>query len=391
MAYAILFTVLVISGSVSCSLYSASICPDAFEGKCKCGLKEYGPYRVLQYITNCTNSGFTDAGMLKSLPQETEVLVFSGNKVLDLPLNIFGRNHSFGILETIDFSSNHIQTIKGKTFHGVNNVKTLILDNNDLYVISKDHHPRVFSNFELLETLSLRNTYTDKIKDYELYLYDIFIESNLMMLKNLYLDHNGLRLLHNEMFCPMKTLRSLSLGGNFIQGIDFNITCLPHLENLDLGDNLIPYLSRQAIRQLDDMPGLKLNLTANPFDCSCQMVDTGTFKLLRDVRSRVKVYDRSTFHCSNGNLEAIGRHLFNVNLSPCHDKLKLQGHLSKRSTAGIAILGVIIILMCTLLAGTAYMHRASLGIWAGNVYARIWSKGRYASLDEKEEEKEMEV
>lgn len=64
----------------------------------------------------------------------------------------------------------------------VSNVKTLILDHNDLEIVGEKERPRIFSNFDTLERLHLTNAFTERINasDYLLSLKDIFFESYLM-------------------------------------------------------------------------------------------------------------------------------------------------------------------------------------------------------------------
>ncbi|KAG8176546.1 hypothetical protein JTE90_013995, partial [Oedothorax gibbosus] len=89
---------------------SSAACPEEFQDLCTCGLVQQAGKMV--YVTNCTNAGFDNTMMLRKLPPQTEVLIFVGNEVKDLPLNIFGQEVVYEKLRTIDFSNNHIQSIK---------------------------------------------------------------------------------------------------------------------------------------------------------------------------------------------------------------------------------------------------------------------------------------
>ena len=134
-------------------------------------------------MTNCTNTGFTDPAVLEYIPTETEVLIFQGNQFKRLPWNLFGIWDNRTQLEVIDLTNNQIQEIQGKSFHKVNNVKRLILNHNDMYIVSDMMHPRVFSNFENLEELHLTNAFTEQI-DSKWYLTDlknIFLISNYQL------------------------------------------------------------------------------------------------------------------------------------------------------------------------------------------------------------------
>lgn len=66
----------------------AGNCGPKFQGKCSCGQATYD--NRLQYVVNCTNEGFRDTAVLEHLPKETEVLIFTGNYIVELPWNVFG-------------------------------------------------------------------------------------------------------------------------------------------------------------------------------------------------------------------------------------------------------------------------------------------------------------
>lgn len=66
----------------------AGNCGPKFQGKCSCGKANYD--NRLQYVVNCTDQGFKDTSVLEHLPKETEVLIFTGNNIVELPWNVFG-------------------------------------------------------------------------------------------------------------------------------------------------------------------------------------------------------------------------------------------------------------------------------------------------------------
>lgn len=87
-------------------------CGNSFRGKCWCGKSKYD--RIEQYVVNCTNEGFSDTSVLEYMPPEVEVLIFTGNVLVILPWNIFGRINEYPKLRVIDMSNNHIREIHGK-------------------------------------------------------------------------------------------------------------------------------------------------------------------------------------------------------------------------------------------------------------------------------------
>ena len=56
-------------------------CPPDFGGRCICGKANYNGRQ--RYIVNCTNTEFNDAAMLEKLPIPTEVVIFTGETILD--------------------------------------------------------------------------------------------------------------------------------------------------------------------------------------------------------------------------------------------------------------------------------------------------------------------
>ena len=138
----------------------ATGCPAIFKASCTCGPGYYRAWTEPNskvYITNCTNAGFTDPNVIEFTPDQTEVLIMTGNRFETLPWNVLGVWENHNKLEVIDLSNNGIKEIKGKSFHKLTNVKRLILNHNDLFVVS---NPRVFSNFVNLEELHLTNAFT---------------------------------------------------------------------------------------------------------------------------------------------------------------------------------------------------------------------------------------
>lgn len=87
-------------------------CGAEFQDKCWCGITEYD--RSQKYVVNCTNGGFPDTNVLEKMPQNVEVLIFTGNVLINLPWNIFGKINEYPNLTVIDMSNNHIRFIRGK-------------------------------------------------------------------------------------------------------------------------------------------------------------------------------------------------------------------------------------------------------------------------------------
>lgn len=111
------------------------------------------------YVTNCTNTNFTDVNLLRFVPNKTQILIFQGNFFPELPVNVFGeKRNQHDALEVIDLSNNQIEHVHGKSFHDVNFVKKLILSNNNIFITGKCQvHPVsffIFKTWSLTSSLS---------------------------------------------------------------------------------------------------------------------------------------------------------------------------------------------------------------------------------------------
>lgn len=242
---------------------------------CLCGYQEYDYVR--QYVVNCTNTGFNNNTLpLENLPPETEVLIFSGNHIEQLPWNVFGTLGELEKLRIIDLSNNKIRDIPGKALHHVKNVELLILNHNELSIADDSHHPRVFSNFINLLELHLTNAFDDNTDEaLSNDLHDIFVNSNLTKLKKLHLEQNEIRsFADHKVFCDLPKLMDLHLGDNELESINFNISCLKHLRFLDLERNHFRTFHKNDFVLLDrivDRPRsepLVIDIGKNPLQCS---------------------------------------------------------------------------------------------------------------------------
>jgi hypothetical protein len=344
-------------------------CPQAFGESCYCGMgvyRSYFPDRQV-FITNCTNTGFKDANMLNHLDKRTEVLIFTGNHIPALPWNVFGVWKDYDNLTVVDLSNNGIKEIPGKSLHKVANVKRLILNHNDLYIVSTLSHPRVFSNFVNLKELHLTNAFTEQIVSqwYLLNLEDIFIGSALSKLEKLHLEQNEIWKISNpKLFCPLKSLMDLHLGDNQLTDINFDLGCLEHLRHLDIEYNKITNFNNQSLQRIDDVfgnasSGRSINMKGNPFRCDCQM------KSFYDwfMSTSVKVSNREEVRCFDGFPKYnSGIRLANLKKLDCeYDTDDIEAKRYDSSDALIHTLSVIVALMAIALILTiVYIKRERL-------------------------------
>lgn len=293
----IAFILLVEGGTYPLNASSISnSCGPRFKGKCICGPAMYE--NTLRYTVNCTNTGFRDTDVLEFMPRQTEVLIFTGNHVTELPWNVFGTINDYRNLTVIDMSNNHIREIRGKSYHHVASVEILILNHNNLTISDSDdldgdeddddddeadfnhHHPRVFSNFFNLKSLHLTNAFAENTsaalsED----LHDIFKNSNLTKLNKLHLEQNEIkRFADHNVFCDLPSLRDLHLGDNYLSELNFNVICLKRLRFLDLERNRFEQVRQKdlmLLERLEMQPNRDTNLTVdfnlNPFVCDCKL------------------------------------------------------------------------------------------------------------------------
>lgn len=356
------------------------ICPMELK-ECECGYKSIEHGKKPVYVTNCTDRGFDNTMMLRKLPPETEVLIFVGNEVKDLPLNIFGLDTAYEKLRTIDFSNNHIQSIKGRTFHNVANVTKLVLNDNDLYIVSKDHHPRMFSNFMHLQELHLRNAFTEKVKagDYLNNLAEIFENSLLSHLRILNMENNEISGIYRGEFCSLPSLEELYLADNRLKDIPLNFSCLKYLQLLDVGSNYIQYLGDETLKGLDQARDVKINLTANPFRCDCMMVNT--YKWMQTAI--LTIVNPGHLYCYEGYSPNVGKTVMSIR----PEDLKCEPlitELEYHTSASFIVLTVGFICLAIVLTGFLFKNRLMVSSTVRRLIQPIRNKFHYVSLDRRD-------
>ncbi|VVC30165.1 Leucine-rich repeat,Leucine-rich repeat domain, L domain-like,Leucine-rich repeat, typical subtype [Cinara cedri] len=252
--------------------------------QCYCGKTTYDRQEL--YAVNCTGTSLSTTRSLEALtnlPDETEVLIFTGNNLHELPCNVFGDNVNLSQkLRFVDMSNNNIKVIKGKSYHHVLAVERLILNNNNIGLDGIGfHHPRVFSNFVSLVELHLTSAFADNgVANISTDLYEVFQNSNLTRLAKLHLEHNKISSIKEpRVFCPLSNLLDLHLSNNLLTGIHFDISCMSHLRFIDLESNRIrgfheedlAILDSAAVRSKLNNSTFAVDLTFNPFSCGCNI------------------------------------------------------------------------------------------------------------------------
>lgn len=340
--------------------------------------------RSQKFVVNCTNTGFTNSDMLMVLPEQTNVLIFTGNHLNILPVNVFGEEADLSELEVIDMSNNGIREIKGKTFHHVTNVERLILDHNNISIAEEYdrnfHHPRVFSNFVNLQELHLTNAFADNT-DAELAddLHDIFVNSNLTKLYKLHLEQNEIKNWKDEkVFCDLPDLHDLHLGDNNIPSLNFNIMCLKKLRYLDLQHNNISKFTQKDLDTFDKLANepsrtdtLTLELGDNPLKC-----DSSSKNLyIWSQKTSVKIRNEDKLECINAKYGK--RYIVNL-------KNLTESKHAKISKILTVLLVVLVCILLTLVSAYVYLKKDSVRTKLSPVFEAITRKVQYTTIESQE-------
>lgn len=360
-------------------------CGAKFQNKCSCGIGDYID-RSHVYIVNCTNTGFRETSMLQSLPLETEVLIWTGNYVPELPWNVFGAINNLDNLTIIDMSNNHIREIRGKSYHKVSNVKRLILNHNNLSISRDDdefnhHHPRVFSNFVNLMELHLTNAFADNsTEQLSEDLHDIFVESNLTKLTKLHLEQNEIKKFKDKrVFCDLPSLSDLHLGDNLLEEINFDVLCLKHLRFVDLERNKFTQMKLKDLNNLDILANsqgsksnLIIDLTYNELACDCTINNVQEW--VKKTRVTIRNLDR-LFCYKQG-------HPYQLLLSAKYNKCRVQSRITTSGhTLTLIFLSVVfLILLLTLIATAIYINRNRLKKIVNPVMTNVSRKVHYTTI-----------
>ncbi|KAJ8984895.1 hypothetical protein NQ317_002735 [Molorchus minor] len=318
--------------------------------------------------------------MLRNLPEQTQMLIFTGNNISVLSDNVFGEADYLNGLKIVDLSNNLIKDIKGKAFHHVSNVERLILNHNNISISSKYdnnyHHPRVFSNFYNLRELHLTDAFVDNT-DGALAddLHDIFVNSNLTKLFKLHLEQNEIKnFIDERVFCDLPELQQLYLGDNIIPRLNFNVLCLPKLGFIDLEHNNITKFSQDDLDTLNKLAkpyrseNLMIKLEGNPFRCDSSIKNF--YLWLHKTNVEVKNLDRLECYQTKGGTKYI------MNL-----KNLVESRNSKVSLALTVLLVILVFILLTLLGAYVYLKKDSVRSKFAPLFESVTRKVHYTTLE----------
>ncbi|XP_017105038.2 trophoblast glycoprotein [Drosophila bipectinata] len=397
---------------------SSSSCGPNFPGACSCGEELYES--EMQYVVNCTNAGLRNTSVLEFMPEQVEVLIFTGNRITELPWNVFGSINDYKQLRIVDMSSNHIREIRGKSYHHVPRVERLILNHNNLSISRFDdevnhHHPRVFSNFVNLQSLHLTDAFEDNSSpQLSEDLHDIFVNSQLLKLQKLHLEQNEItHFKDRNVFCDLPSLRDLHLGDNQLRDLNFEVRCLNNLRFLDLERNKFEFVKPSDLRvlnELEERPNRTANLIVdfnlNPFVCDCSIAPFRTWI----PSTRVTVRNKDSLMCfhSKGRVDAAPAHLLQLDMSQCADaitaaasilnaaeeeqrygaeaeaSLQAHPHITGHTATLIFLLIVLSMILLGLLVALVYVSRDKLKYMITPVFDNVAKKVQYTSIKDED-------
>lgn len=391
---------------------SSSSCGPQFPNICTCGREMYESQ--LQYVVRCENAGLHNTSVLEFLPDEVQVLIFTGNKIPELPWNVFGSINSYEQLKIVDMSNNHIREIRGKSYHHVPNVERLLLNHNNLSISRDDdevnhHHARVFSNFVNLKSLHLTNAFDDNSSpELSADLHDIFIGSHLTNLQKLHLEQNEISHFNDRrIFCDLPSLRDLHLGENYLTDLSFDIQCLRNLRFLDLQANHFEFVKTHDLMALNELENRKdrttnliVDFNSNRFVCDCRISPFVTWMRITNVTNRnqenLKCFRNKNLPMEIDKLEmsdctpamTAALMLFNADLdgialssdTTVHHATHMNGH----TVTLIFLLIVLSMILFGLITALIYISRDKIKYMITPVFDNVTKKVQYTSIKDED-------
>ena len=377
-------------------------CPKAFGGLCSCGYSWYKAWKPdgKVFMTNCTNTGFTDANKLQYVPGETEVLIFQGNTIRQLSWDMIWKNRTE--LQVIDLSNNRIQEMQGIAFNQIPWVKILILNDNELRVGSSMNQSRIFSNFVQnfvnLEELHLTNAFAEQV-DSKWSLTDlknIFLSSQLRKLQKLHLEQNRIwEIKDKDMFCDLPALLDIHLGDNQLTDISFSLDCLERLRYVDLSYNKFRNIKQSTLNLIDKVfagTDKKIDLHGNPFHCDCEMNEL--YDWLRTKTERDFLANKREMRCYDGFPDVnSGKRIVNIDVLQCAP-MKVHRY-DPTATSHYAItstlLTILILVTTTLLLVVLWINRITVKEKFSPLIENFKTSLQYSTLEKQEETPEVHV
>lgn len=232
---------------------------------------------VLRNLSLAENRLYRIRGPLFYDLKSLEILNLAGNSLKDLAPDVF-RNQAN--LHTLDLGYCSLERLTWNSFNGLWNLRSLDLRGNNihhlepltftdllsLHTLLLGHNPlrklrsKVFEGLKNLRVLNLAESSLERID------FDVFRETvNLELLD---LGDNVLSFIQmGTLLLPR--LQHLTLDGNQLVEVPYEIAYLPSLKYLDVSYNRIQTLDRCLLE--NNLQLEYLNLRENPFHCNCSI------------------------------------------------------------------------------------------------------------------------
>uniref|UniRef100_A0A5S6QGB8 LRRCT domain-containing protein n=1 Tax=Trichuris muris TaxID=70415 RepID=A0A5S6QGB8_TRIMR len=305
-------------------------------------------------IINCTNTAYTDVGIFERIHQSypsLNTLLMVGNRFKLLRGYLFGYRTADLPLAQLDLRNNSIWTIETNALMGLENLETLILNDNALRVVADvEKMQSVFWPLSNLRILQLNRAFDQRSSSKERlrWVTVMLNHSALANLEYLHLEGNQLPYLPADIFCPLPSLQFLYLGNNSLSYFLPNAACIRNLRQLNLSANRFARIGSPFVQLVTGLPNLQaLYLGQNPWHCSCELANFVAW-----LKSSAQVADRNGLLCRTaipGQL--IGRSLVNVDEK---DLRCSEGHVGHAYgiyvVCSLALIGLLLLLACVFFA-----------------------------------------
>ena len=173
-----------------------------------------------------------------------KTLFLDGNQLSALPEDVFA---GLGSLEELFLNHNQLSELPEDVFAGLDSLEDLFLNHNQLSELPED----VFDGLGSLEELWLSNNQLSELPE------DVF--DGLDSLEDLFLNHNQLSELPEDVFDGLSNLQRLRLMDNELTALSEDVfDGLDSLEELSLFGNQISTLSEDVFDGLDSLEQLHL-------------------------------------------------------------------------------------------------------------------------------------
>ncbi|XP_046740818.1 chaoptin-like [Diprion similis] len=219
-----------------------------------------------------------------------------------IPSNTF---HNLTELRSLDLSGNRIHFLTPSSISSCRKLVTVSLAQNKIAHLS----PATFSQLSSLQFLHLEFNYLGKLNldsihdsgsdDFTLNVsfnaIGSIIPGDLPTLRHLDLSFNNITSLPGPAFNGTPNLRTLDLRGNFVTAVESGAFTLKHLEYLNLRNNKIQVLSKQAFYGLETLQ--QLDLSGNSINQLMmeQFRNLKKLRVLNLARNKIRSLPRDVF------------------------------------------------------------------------------------------------